>query len=43
MDNRNDRTLLWHAFIYKVNRATASLMYLLRGMEAVRSREHPAV
>ena len=30
---------LWHSFLYEVNRATASLMYLLQGMESVRSSE----
>ena len=42
MDNQNDMTLLWHSFIYQVNRATASLMYLLQGMESVRNRELPS-
>ena len=42
MDNRNDMTLLSHSFIYEVNRATASLMYLLQGMESVRNRELPS-
>ena len=31
--------LLWHSFLYEVNRATASLMYLLQGMESVRDSE----
>ena len=30
---------LWHAFLYEVNRATGSLMYLLQGMESVRKSE----
>ena len=30
---------LWHAFLYDVDRATASLMYLLHGMESVRNSE----
>ena len=30
---------LWHAFLYDVDRATASLMYLLQGMESVRNSE----
>ena len=42
MDNQNDMTLPWHSFIYQVNRATASLMYLLQGMESVRNRELPS-
>ena len=33
--------LLWHAFQYEVNKTTASLMYLLQGMESVRSNELP--
>ena len=41
MANQNERVLFWHRLIYDVNRATASLMYLLQGMEAVRSRELP--
>ena len=41
MANQNERTLFWHRLIYDVNRATASLMYLLQGMEAVRARELP--
>ena len=32
-------SLLWHLFLYDVNRATASLLYLLQGMEAVRASE----
>ena len=32
-------SLLWHSFLYDVNRATASLLYLLQGMEAVRASE----
>ena len=34
-----DMSLLWHSFLYEVNRATASLMYLLQGMESVRISE----
>ncbi len=34
-----DMSLLWHSFLYEVNRATASLMYLLQGMESVRFSE----
>ncbi|MCY4367742.1 MAG: hypothetical protein OXE17_16195 [Chloroflexi bacterium] len=30
---------LWHSFLYEVNKATASLMYLLQGMESVRYSE----
>ena len=30
---------LWHSFLYEVNLATASLMYLLQGMESVRYSE----
>ena len=30
---------LWHSFLYEVNKATASLMYLLQGMESVRNSE----
>ena len=30
---------LWHSFLYEVHRATASLMYLLQGMESVRRGE----
>ncbi len=41
MPNQNERTLFWHSFIYDVNRATAALMYLLQGMEVVRSEELP--
>ncbi|MDE2841782.1 MAG: hypothetical protein OXN21_00215 [Chloroflexota bacterium] len=41
MDKQTERTLYWHSFIYEVNRATASLMYLLQGMETVRARELP--
>ena len=41
MANQNERSLFWHSLIYDVNRATASLMYLLQGMEAVRSKELP--
>ena len=32
-------SLLWHSFLYDMNRATASLLYLLQGMEAVRASE----
>ena len=31
--------LLWHEFLYDIDRATASLMYLLQGMESVRNSE----
>ena len=41
MANQNERTLFWHSFIYDVNRATASLLYLLQGMESVREKELP--
>ena len=30
---------LWHSFLYEVNKTTASLMYLLQGMESVRNSE----
>ncbi len=33
------RGLFWHEFLYEINRATASLMYLLQGMESVRKTE----
>lgn len=40
MSNRETLlTLTWASFIYEVNRATSSLMYLLQGMETVRNRE----
>ena len=38
-EGRNDRSLLWHSLLYEVNKATASLMYLLQGMESVRISE----
>ena len=41
MVSHNDRSLFQHSFIYEVYRATASLMYLLQGMEAVRGKELP--
>ena len=42
MEQRNtDIGLVWHSFSYEVNRATASLMYLLQGMESVRKSELP--
>ena len=37
--SQQDMGLLWHSFLYEVNRATASLMYLLQGMESVRNSE----
>ena len=36
---QRDVSLVWHSFLYDVNRATASLMYLLQGMESVRNSE----
>ena len=39
MPKNSDISLLWHSFLYDVNRATASLLYLLQGMEAVRASE----
>ena len=39
--NKTDMGLLWHSFLYEVNKATASLMYLLQGMESVRNSELP--
>ena len=39
MPNNNDISGLWHAFLYDLYRATASLLYLLQGMESVRTRE----
>ena len=38
-ENRRTMGPLWHAFLYEVNRATGSLMYLLQGMESVRQSE----
>ena len=39
--NANDIPSLWRSMSYEVYRATASLMYLLQGMETVRERELP--
>ena len=39
MPNNNDSSELWHAFQYDVYQATASLLFLLQGMETVRARE----
>ena len=39
MPNNNDISELWHAFQYDVYQATASLLFLLQGMETVRARE----
>ena len=36
-----DVSMTWRSFLYEINRATASLMYLLQGMESVRDRELP--
>ena len=36
---RQNMGLFWHRFMYEINRATASLMYLLQGMESVRNIE----
>ena len=33
-----DRSKLWHSFFYEVYQASASLMFLLQGMEAVREQ-----
>ena len=38
-EGKKDMSLLWHSFLYDVYRATASLMYLLQGMESVRNSE----
>ena len=38
-ERQRNRGLLWHSFLYEVNKATASLMYLLQGMESVRNSE----
>ena len=38
-ERQRDIGLVWHSFLYDVNRATASLMYLLQGMESVRNSE----
>ena len=38
-DRNNDNGLFWHKFLYEINRATASLFYLLQGMETVRKEE----
>ena len=39
MPENKDIGLLWHSFMYEVDRATASLFYLLQGMESVRATE----
>ena len=39
MPNSNDISGLWHAFQYDLYQATASLLYLLQGMETVRAHE----
>ena len=39
MSNNSDISGLWHAFQYDLYRVTASLLYLLQGMETVRARE----
>ena len=39
MPNNNDISGLWHAFQYDLYQATASLLYLLQGMETVRVHE----
>ena len=36
-----DLKVLWTSFVYEINRATASLMYLLQGVESVRNSELP--
>ncbi len=41
MAEQKNRSLFLHSFIYEVNRATASLLYLLQGMEEVRRQEIP--
>ena len=38
-ESQHSRGLLWHQFLYEVNKATASLMYLLQGVESVRESE----
>lgn len=40
-NSTNDIASLWRSMTYEVYRATASLMYLLQGMETVRERELP--
>ena len=39
MSKKNEISGLWHAFQYDLYQETASLLYLLQGMEAVRARE----
>ncbi len=39
MTRERDMGFLWHTLLYEVHKATASLMYLLQGMEAVRASE----
>ena len=41
MMNETDTASLFRSFMYEVNKATASLMYLLQGMESVRNSELP--
>ena len=38
---QKERTAMLYSFMYEIYRATASLMYLLQGMESVRSTELP--
>ena len=40
-ERQRNAGLLWHSFLYEINRVTASLMYLLQGMESVRNSELP--
>ena len=41
-ESRPNIASLWHSMTYEIYRATASLMYLLQGMETVRDRELPS-
>ena len=41
-EGKTDIRLLWSSLLYEVSRATASLMYLLQGMESARNSELPA-
>ena len=38
-EGQQSKGLFWHEFLYEINRATASLMYVLQGMESVRTTE----
>ena len=39
MPKHHDNAQLWYSFFYEISRATASLLYLLQGMERVRASE----